>query len=440
MGEDAARRTVKHAVGVIKRGGDHLLSLIEGTLDIARIESGKLTLDVKPVRLGELLRQITGLIENEARGKALKFIADIDPALPEAVRADERRVRQILINVLGNAVKFTSTGRVTFKVRYAREIASIDITDTGPGIPQDELDKIFEPFARGSSAAGNSASGTGLGLTVSKMLTDLMGGEMMVQSQLGLGTNFRIRLFLPQVRMADAMRTVPRGQRTGYVGERQRVWVVDNEDADRGLLVRILEPLGFEVTSLASGLECLTVLRTCPAALLPHAIFMDLAMPGLDGWGTLRAIRVDGLSEAPVAIVSANAFDKALDNDVGITSEDFIVKPVRVPELLDWLGRRLQLTWIEVARPVEASAALAHVWGDGGKASAIPSLDALRMLEDQIHAGYIRGVHKVLDQVAVAEPHCDHFVQRLRGMAKQFQLDAMAGLVRDSLVLAQPRG
>src|SRR5690606_22328000 len=115
-------------------------------------------------------RQITGLIENEARAKALKFVADIDPHLPEAVRADERRVRQILINMLGNAVKFTSSGQVTFKVRYAREIAIIDIADTGPGIPQAELDKVFEPFARGSSAAGNAISGTGLGLTISKML------------------------------------------------------------------------------------------------------------------------------------------------------------------------------------------------------------------------------------------------------------------------------
>src|SRR5690606_19653208 len=239
-------------------------------------------------------------------------------------------------------------GQVTFKLRYARQIAIIDVADTGPGLPQSELDKVFEPSARGSSAAGNAISGAGLGLPVSKMLTHLMGGEMSVQSKLGLGTTFRVRLFLPEVRMADPPQAAQRGQRTGYVGERRRVWMVDNEEADRGLLMRILEPLGFEVSAMASGLECLTHMRTCPTRLLPHAIFMDLAMPGLDGWATIRAIRTDGLSDAPVAIVSANAFDKALENDVGITPEDFIVKPVRVPELLDWLGRRLQLQWIEV--------------------------------------------------------------------------------------------
>jgi signal transduction histidine kinase/purine-cytosine permease-like protein/FixJ family two-component response regulator len=430
---------VKHGVSVIKRGGDHLLSLIEGTLDIARIESGKLTLDVKPVRLDDLLAQITGLIENEARAKHLRFEADIDPALPEAVRADERRVRQILINVLGNAVKFTSTGKVAFKVRYAREIAQIDITDTGPGIAQAELDKIFEPFARGSSAAGNSAAGTGLGLTISKMLTDLMGGEMSVHSKLGLGTTFRIRLFLPQVRAAEVQCVRPSGQRTGYVGDRRRIWVVDNEEADRGLLVRILEPLGFEVTALASGVECVAHLRACPPQLMPHALFMDLAMPGMDGWATLRAIRVSELSGAPVAIVSANAFDKALDNDVGITPEDFIVKPVRVAELLDWLGRKLQLQWIEVARSVPASAPAAHADHIEGHDTPLPSLTALRSLEDQIHAGYIRGVHKALDQIAVAEPQCDAFVQRLRTMARQFQLDAMAKLLKESLAQAPSR-
>jgi signal transduction histidine kinase/purine-cytosine permease-like protein/CheY-like chemotaxis protein len=423
----------KHAVGVIKRGGDHLLSLIEGTLDIARIESGKLTLDVRPVRFADLLQQITGLIEHEARARQLRFVAELDAALPEAVRADERRVRQILLNILGNAVKFTAQGEVRFKVRYAREIAHIEIRDTGPGIAPDELERIFEPFARGSSAAGTSAGGTGLGLTISKMLTDLMGGEVRVSSVVGEGTTFHIRLFLPQVRAAEVDRVRPRGQRTGYVGERRRIWVVDNEEADRGLLVRILEPLGFDVTPLPSGLACLAQLRSAAVTQLPHALLMDLAMPGLDGWATLRAIQVEGLSDAPAAIVSANAFDKSLDNDVGIRPEDFIVKPVRVPELLDWLGRRLQLQWIEVDRPPLAAVQAEAADPAGEGRDRLPSIEALRCLEDQVHAGYIRGVHKALDQIAEAQPECVAFVARLRELARLFQLDALAQQVQLAL-------
>jgi len=421
---------VKHGVGVIKRGGDHLLSLIEGTLDIARIESGKLTLEPRPVRLGELLKQILGLVEHDARAKGLKLVADLSDDLPEAVRADERRVRQILINVLGNAVKFTSTGQVTFKVRHAREIAHIDIIDTGPGIAQSELDKVFEPFARGSSAVGSSAGGTGLGLTISKMLTDLMGGEMTVTSTPGVGTRFTIRLFLPQVRVAPGEPALVRGQRLGYVGDRRRVWVVDNEEADRGLLWRILEPLGFEVQTFASGEDCLAQLRHGALSDRPDALFMDLAMPGLDGWATLRAIRLEQLTTAPAAIVSANAFDKGLENDVGILPEDFIVKPVRVSELLDWLGRRLKLQWIETNRHTMAASAPEAV---GSETEAVPSLNALLELEDQIHAGYVRGVHKALDRIASTEPACDTLVQRLRQMARQFQLDALAHAVQKAL-------
>ena len=413
---------VKHAVHVIKRGGDHLLSLIEGTLDMARIESGKLTLAPKPVRMHDMLEQILAVVESQAKQKGLTFVREIDPDLPDVVRADERRVRQILINVLGNAVKFTQSGQVRFKVRYAREMARIEIADTGPGIDAAELARVFEPFERGSSAAGQSAGGTGMGLTISKMLTDLMGGELHVTSELGQGTTFSIKLFLPQVHQSGVHPVAVKGTRTGYVGDRRRIWVVDNEEVDRGLLVRVLEPLGFDVTALESGDACLSMLRHVPEAMKPDAIFMDLAMPGTDGWGTLAAIQSEGLSQAPAAIVSANAFDKSLDNAVGITADDFMVKPVRVTELLDWLGRRLQLEWIEVQRTVITSVP-----------SDVPSDSALRRLDEQIQAGYVRGVHKVLDQIAQAEPHCDGFVQRLRDMARQFQLDAMAALVKDTL-------
>ncbi len=194
------------------------------------------------------------------------------------------------------------------------------------------------------------------------MLTDLMGGEMTVTSTPGVGTRFTIRLFLPQVAGRGGRQHVLRRRASAMPGERRRIWVVDNEEADRGLLVRILEPLGFEVRRLASGEDCLALLREagCHAdGWRPDAIFMDLAMPGLDGWATLRAIQTEGLCEAPAAIVSANAFDKALDNDVGIRPEDFIVKPVRVAELLDWLGRRLGLQWIEAERLAGRSAAVA---------------------------------------------------------------------------------
>ncbi|HWP20212.1 MAG TPA: ATP-binding protein [Burkholderiaceae bacterium] len=414
----------RQAVTVIRRAGDHLLSLIEGTLDIARIESGKLTLDVKPMRFAETVQQIGRMFELQAAGKGLHFEQAYAGALPQVVRADEKRLRQILINVLGNAVKFTREGRVSFRLRYAREIAVFEVEDTGPGISPDELQRVFEPFARGSAAGEASGGGTGLGLTISKMLTDLMGGEMTVHSTPGVGTLFRIRLFLPQVQAALAAEVLPR-PRTGYLGERRRILVVDNEEDDRALLTDLLEPLGFELRQAASGHECLAQL----AAYRPHAIFMDLAMPGLDGWQTIRTIRRASLSDAHVAIVSANAFDKGLENDVGITPADFLVKPVRLADLLDWLGDRLGLAWTE--QPRAPSSPDPRVAPAGGEVR--PSAERLQALDEALALGYLRGVHQQLDRIEAEEPQAAAFVAHLRALAREFQLDAMARYVREGL-------
>ncbi|HEX6734496.1 MAG TPA: ATP-binding protein, partial [Azonexus sp.] len=244
----------RQAVSVIRKSGDHLLSVIEGTLDIARIEGGKLTLDVRALDFPDFLQQIVGMFELQARNKGLSF--DWRPAgeLPAVVRADEKRLRQILINILGNAVKFTLRGGVEFRVDYRRDMAVFEIRDSGPGIPAADLERIFEPFQRGSTAP---AGGSGVGLTIARMLTDLMGGELQVSSTPGAGTLFRVRLFLPQVHSAQAARELPKLNRIGYVGVRRRILVVDNEKDDRDLLQNVLEPLGFIVDQAASGYEAL---------------------------------------------------------------------------------------------------------------------------------------------------------------------------------------
>ena len=225
------------AVSVIRRSGDHLLSVIEGTLDIARIEGGKLALDVRALDFPELMQQIVGMFELQARNKGLSF--DYRPLgeLPAVVRADEKRLRQILINLLGNAVKFTVRGGVSFTVECRREMATFEIRDSGPGIAPAELEHIFEPFVRGSAV---QAGGSGVGLTIARMLTDLMGGEMQVSSTPEVGSCFKVRLFLPRVHSAEAARELPRRDRIGYVGVRRRILVVDNEKTDRELFVSLL--------------------------------------------------------------------------------------------------------------------------------------------------------------------------------------------------------
>ena len=368
MGEDTgvpAHR--RQAVSVIKRGGEHLLSLIEGTLDIARIESGKLTLSLKPMLFADCVHEMAGMFELQAADKGLDFHFEIDGTLPEIVRADEKRVRQILINLLGNAIKFTSTGKVTLRVRYAREMARVEVADTGPGLTAQELAQIFEPFARGTAQSAHGSPGAGLGLTIAKMLTDLMGGELSASGIPGRGSVFRVKLFLPEVHNATASATsalAPARPRLGYAGKRRTVLVVDNEEADATLLVHLLTPLGFTLRTAASGHDCLDLLA---AGYRPDAILMDLAMPGIDGWETIRRLRLLDPDHARIAIVSANAFDKGLDNSVNVRPEDFVLKPLRHGELLDWLERNLDLHWLDTPSepaPAVASAQLrAHqVW------------------------------------------------------------------------------
>ena len=318
-----------------------------------------------------------------------------------------------------------------FRLRYAREIAHFEIEDTGPGMPPDELARVFEPFARGSAAGQGGTGGTGLGLTIAKMLTELMGGEMTVDSQPGRGSVFRVRLFLPELH-SDALPAPKAAARVGYAGERRRILVVDNEEADRGLLVSVLEPMGFDLRTAASGEQCLAMLRegrAQPDGWRPDAIFMDLAMPGIDGWETLRRIRLEAIGPAALAIVSANAFDKGLDNDVGITPRDFITKPVRVGELLDWLGRALALQWITA----DVAAAAAHPPAVATESLALPAEPHLRALQELVNIGYVRGIVKRLDQIETESPACAAFVERMRAMARGFQLDEMNGVLTRAL-------
>ena len=437
MGEDAsipAHR--KQAVSVIKRGGEHLLSLIEGTLDIAHIESGKLTLAIKPMHFASFVQEIASMFELEAQAKGLAFQFEASASLPAVVRADEKRVRQILINLLGNAIKFTAQGEVRLRVRYAREMAAIEIEDTGPGLSKQEHERIFEPFTRGSST-GSTATGAGLGLTIAKMLTDLMGGELTVSSTPGLGSVFKVKLFLPTVHLApgswtDLPRSLLSKPRHGYAGQRRRVLVVDNEEADRELLVNLLQPLGFELRTAASGHDCLDLLS---AGYRPDVIFMDLAMPGIDGWETIRRLRALGtdgaVAQSHIGIVSANAFDKGLDNDLGIPTEDFIVKPVRHSELLDWLERRLSLTWLEAAAPPVAATP-----APGPQAMSYPDRPSLDALRELVNLGYYRGILNLLDEIGAGQAHCAAFVDHMRGLAKLFQFEAMGqhlnGLAHES--------
>ena len=447
MGEDAsipAHR--KQAVHVIKRGGEHLLSLIEGTLDMARIEAGKLTLAVKPMQFANGMHEIASLFELQAAAKGLTFHFDLQGTMPEWVRADEKRVRQIIINLLGNAIKFTQQGSVTFRLRYAREMAQVEVQDTGPGMQPDELEHVFNPFARAANVA-LGATGSGLGLTIAKMLTDLMGGELTAVSQPGVGSTFRVRLFLPELhnhagQPLARLTAAARKPRLGYTGKRRHVLVVDNEQTDRELLLSLLEPLGFVLRVAASGHDALDLLA---CGYNPDVVLLDLAMPGIDGWETLRRIRALEGRQPQVAIVSANAFERGVDNSLGIEPEDFIVKPVRHTDLLDWLGRKLELSWLEespagaLPTPPQRQPGMqstAHTDLPPGAPTIrrhAPGRVDLLALQELVRLGFYRGISNKLDAIAAAQPECADYVSAMGELARQFQFETMLTQLQQEL-------
>ncbi len=311
-------------------------------------------------------------------------------------------------------------------------MAHVEIHDTGPGMSAEDLAHIFDPFARASSVAAG-AGGAGLGLTIAKMLTDLMGGELTASSQRGQGSIFQVRLFLPELHLQAGHVLQRQAQalhrpRHGYQGARRKILVVDNEEADRELLVSLLEPLGFVLRVAASGHDGLDLLAS---GYTPDVVLMDLAMPGIDGWETLRRMRALAMAQPQVAIVSANAFDRGTDNGLGIEPEDFIVKPVRHTELLDWLERKLDLRWLDAASPLGDNAMTEAATPDAEW--VVPARPDLLALQELVRLGFYRGIRNKLDAIVRAQPSTAGFAQALGELARQFQFEAMLAQLQKDL-------
>jgi CheY-like chemotaxis protein len=247
-----------------------------------------------------------------------------------------------------------------------------------------------------------------------------MGGELTMDSRPGEGCRFRVRLFLPQVQGAAARASLPRSRPVGYQGPRRRILIVDNERVDREFLFALLEPLGFVLAEAASGPACLATLDD----FRPDLIFMDLAMPGMDGWETVRRIREGRHAATPVAIISANAYERGIhsdDNALGIGARDFFLKPVQVSELLDWVGERLGLIWVEAHQVAPEPRLPADM--------VYPPFALLEPLARQVELGYVKGILARLDEIEAADPAHAAFVAEVRELTRNFRLDAIAPLL-----------
>ncbi|MBU2886929.1 response regulator [Gilvimarinus agarilyticus] len=328
----------RNAISVIRRSGEHLGDLIEGLLDISKIEAGRLDLHIEQVRLPQLIDQLVHMFRLQAEAKGLKFDYIQQTALPEFVKTDEKRLRQILINMLSNAVKYTQKGEIIFNIRYRSQVAEFSVTDTGVGISEDNIERIFQPFER-VKTPGSSVTGTGLGLTISKLLSDIMGGDLSLTSTVGKGTQFRLALMLSSTNSPSQL-PQPDRQIFGYAEPRKTLMVVDDEASHRQLIEAALTPLGFRVELVDNSLMAVDSAHN----IQPDLIMLDISMPGLNGWQIAEQLRNSGLT-CPIIMVSADARETHTDTIDKSHHNAYVVKPINIHNLLETIGEQLNLNW-----------------------------------------------------------------------------------------------
>ncbi len=410
----------KDALGIIRRSGDHLASLIDGLLDIARIEAGKLHLHRGEIAFRDFLAQLVSMFRIQAEAKGLAFVYETGGTLPEVVNGDEKRLRQILINLLSNAIKFTDAGTVTLRVTYQRQLVEFEVRDTGPGIAAEDLERIFQPFERGRFNPGNAVPGTGLGLTISKLLSEIMGGRLSVESTPGEGSSFKVKLLLSPVLAPKAL---PRPTRvvTGYVGAQRTVMVTDDEASHREFLARLLEPLGFRVLLAENAERCLEIV----ADETVHLFLLDISMSGMDGWTLARHLRESPHETSPIVMVSANAFENRADARFANVHDAFIVKPVDFDRLFEVLQTCLHLEWT-FADSVPAPSST-------GALPLTPSIS--RETADSLYSlgeiGYVRGIQNKLDELDNGDENARAVVAQLRPLVRDFQLQRYLQVVEN---------
>jgi signal transduction histidine kinase/DNA-binding NarL/FixJ family response regulator len=336
------------AVGAILRCGEHLLGLIHDVLDFATIEAGRLRVEIGDVSVFDTVAAIRDVMAVKAVEKQILFHCDIAPDAPRTVRADERRLRQVLLNLLANAIKFTAQGTVGLHVARAPEGGVLfEVYDTGIGIEADQVERLFLPFEQGARARGRDR-GIGLGLAISRQFVRAMGGDIAAESELGRGSTFRF--VLPAA--AETLHpTVARGapvRVTGYLGTRHTVLVVDDIEVNRAMVSVLLTRVGFTVRLAESTEAALDIAARETVSL----VLTDIVMPGKSGLeliGTLRAR--SGGAQLPIVAMSASSSRADVSRSVEAGADAFLPKPLDLDKLLSEVGRLLALTWVYDAAP-----------------------------------------------------------------------------------------
>ena len=422
----------RHGVNIIHQCGSHLLTLINDVLDLSKIEARKLELTPKAIHLPSFLQGVVEICQVRSDQKGIDFIYQPDPNLPTGIETDEKRLRQVLLNLLGNAIKFTNQGSITLKVEAIESNATMplprlkfQVIDTGVGIASDQVNKLFQAFEQVGDRKRQS-EGTGLGLAISQRIVQLMGGEIQVESQLGVGSTFYFEVALP-ITTDWAQKSSVKDGRTiiGYEGASRHILIVDDRWENRSVLVNLLEPIGFTFTEAENGQAGLEKAREK----LPDLIVTDLAMPIMDGFELLKQLRnSQELKRLKVLVSSASVaqIDQQMSIEAG--GDDFLTKPVDAEELLMLVAKHLQLTWKYDATELSTS---------DNKVSVTelipPSAADLQILLELAQDGLLRELAETAAEIGQKDERYQPFIQEVILLAKQFQTENIEQLIQEHL-------
>jgi signal transduction histidine kinase/CheY-like chemotaxis protein len=419
----------------INRSGEHLLALINDILEMSKIEAGRIKLQPVNFDLYSMLDDLDRLFRLRTDARQLQFSIERKNGVPHFIKADEGKLRQIFINLIGNAVKFTERGSIFVRVEGQRGSGKSlrlrgEVEDTGPGIAADELPKLFRQFEQ-TETGQRAGAGTGLGLTISREFTRLMDGDMQVASELGHGTTFSFELTVEE---GEAIAAKDKSDRRRVLHlrpgqEEIRILVADDRVENRELLQKMLEPIGFATRTVNDGLEALEMFESWS----PHLVLMDLRMPRLDGFQAIRRIRsLPKRGKTPILVMTASAFHEDRRQVIDAGGDDFIGKPFRERELYDKIERLTGAKYVYDEETPKADVTKQPVLSKEKLAAAIPA-ELRDQLRDAILRADLDAMLAVVDNVQARDPEV---AKELRNRLEYFDYQSVLTLLESEVAVS----
>ncbi|BAY66365.1 integral membrane sensor hybrid histidine kinase [Calothrix brevissima NIES-22] len=436
--ENLSEKATK-GIAIIYQCASHLLTLINDVLDLSKIEARKLELNLIDFYLPAFLDSVSEICRIRAEQKVIEFNLHLDRDLPTGIRADEKRLRQVLINLLGNAIKFTQQGSVTFKVKVLNQTANkqgeiiykirFEIVDTGTGITPEQATKIFLPFEQ----VGNQkrqTEGTGLGLAISQQIIALMGSQIQLESKFGKGSTFYFDLEVAESQnWAKVCRIVDRGTIIGYEGQRRKILILDDKWENRSVIVNLLEPVGFTVVEAINGQKGLEQVKIHK----PDLIITDLIMPVMDGLEFIKTLRQsEEFKHIAIIASSASVFANDQYKSIDVGANAFLGKPIEVETLLELLRQFLQLEWLyevnknSLKKPDIDSLSLNNT-------IVVPAREVLQNLYELVQDGDIQSILEIAVQLGNSHEDLGAFTEQIIQLASNFQLKRLESFIQQSM-------